>query len=78
MAVMKANVELVVNDQRSHSPGLTATAALEQALRTAKLQHSHGKDPVTRAYAAVLRHPKQARFDAKEIDRHDSYLRGSH
>ena len=78
MAVMKANVELVIKDQRNHAPGLTAAAALEQALSTAKLHNSHGKDPVTRAYAAVLRHPKQARFDAKEIDRHESYLRAGH
>lgn len=76
MAVMKASVELVVNDQRNHQPELTPTAALEQALRSAKLHHTHQKDPVTRAYAAVLRHPKQARFDAREIERHEGYLRG--
>jgi hypothetical protein len=71
MSGMKIAVELVVEDQRTHAPALTAPAALEHVLSTVKLHHIHTHDPLSRAYAAVLRHPKQARFDAKEIDRHE-------
>lgn len=71
MAVMRTAVQLVVDDQRQHSPGMTATEALEHALRSGKLHKTFGTDPITRAYVAVMRHPRQARFDAKEIERHE-------
>jgi len=70
VAVMKNAVQIVIADQREFNPGMTATEAIEIALR-GKLHKMHGTDPVTRAYAAVLRHPRQARFDAKEIERHE-------
>jgi hypothetical protein len=70
MAVMRDSVELVIADQRKYDPGMTATQALEQALRN-KLHQTYGTDPVTRAYIAVLRHPKQARYDAKEIEQRE-------
>jgi hypothetical protein len=71
MAVMRSAVQLVIDDQRAHEPGVTAIQALEHVLRTGKLHHIHTTDPISRAYAAVLRHPRQARFDAKEIERHE-------
>lgn len=70
MAVMKNAVLLVIADQREYAPGMTATEAIEIALR-GKLHRTHATDPVSRAYVAVLRHPRQARFDAKEIERHE-------
>lgn len=73
MAVMTNAVKLVIEDQRTYQPGMTATQALEQALRGNKLHQTqtHISDPVTRAYVAVMRHPRQARFDAKEIESHE-------
>lgn len=68
MAVMSRSVQLVVEDQRKYDPGMTATQALEHVLRNNQLRTTHGNDPITRAYVAVLRHPRQARFDAKEIE----------
>lgn len=68
---MKTSVQIVVNDQRAYEPTMTATAAVEHVLRNSKLHTMHGTDPVTRAYVAVLRHPRQARFDAKEIERNE-------
>ena len=70
MAVMRTSVQIVIDDQRVHNPDMTATEAIEQALR-GKLHHIHTKDPLSRAYMAVLRHPRQARFDAKEIEKHE-------
>jgi len=70
--MLKVSVQLVIEDQRQHHPNVTATEAIEQALR-GKLHHIHAKDPVSRAYAAVLRHPRQARFDAKEIERREMH-----
>ena len=72
MAVMRDSVEMVIADQRKYDPGVTATQALEHVLRTSKLHQTYGTDPLTRAYLAVLRHPKQARYDAKEIERRES------
>lgn len=71
MSGMKIAVQLVIDDQRGTAPGMAATAAVEQVLATAKLHHIHTHDPLSRAYAAVLRHPRQARFDAKEIERYE-------
>jgi len=69
VAVMRTAVQLVVDDQRTYEPSMTATQALEQVLRNNKLHQIHARDPLSRAYVAVLRHPRQARFDAKEIER---------
>lgn len=71
-------VRLIVNDQRVHNPDMTAIAAVEHILATVKLHRIHATDPITRAYVAVLRHPTQARYDAKEIDRHERYQRQHH
>jgi hypothetical protein len=73
MAVMQRSVQLVVEDQRRSDPGVTASQALEHVLRNISLRTTHGTDPVSRAYVAVLRHPRQARFDAKEIERHERH-----
>jgi hypothetical protein len=70
VAVMKNAVQIVIEDQREYNPGMTATEAIEQALR-GKLHRTYATDPVSRAYVAVLRHPRQARFDAKEIERNE-------
>lgn len=70
MAVMKNAVRIVIADQREHNPDMAATEAVEIALR-GKLHQTHATDPVSRAYVAVLRHPRQARFDAKEIEQHE-------
>lgn len=75
--MMKVSVQLVIDDQREHNPGMTATEALEQALR-GKLHQIHTHDPISRAYVAVLRHPGQARFDAREIERHEMQRRQMH
>jgi hypothetical protein len=71
MSQFRTAVQLVVDDQRQYSPGMSAVDAVEHVLKTVKLHRTHGADPMTRAYHVVLRHPKQARFDAKEIDRHE-------
>ena len=68
MAVMRVAVELILEDQRQYSPGVTATQAVETILSTIKLHRVIATDPITRAYVSVLRHPKQARFEAGEID----------
>ena len=72
MAVMRVAVELILEDQRQYSPGVTATQAVETILRTIKLHRVIATDPLTRAYVSVLRHPKQARYEAQEIERFES------
>lgn len=71
MAVMRVAVELILEDQRQYSPGVTATQAVETILSTIKLHRVIATDPITRAYVSVLRHPKQARYEAGEIDRYE-------
>lgn len=78
MAVMKTAVQMVVDDRRQYESDMTATQALEAVLTEVKLHHIHTHDPIGRAYAAVLRHPKQARFDAKEIERHEHRTKQAH
>jgi len=74
VAVMRVAVELILRDQREYEPGVTATQAIEHVLSTQKLHRIIATDPITRAYVSVLRHPKQARYEAQEIDRHENHL----
>jgi hypothetical protein len=71
---MRVAVELILRDQREYEPGVTATQAVEKVLRENKLHQVIATDPITRAYVSVLRHPKQARYEAQEIDRHENHL----
>ena len=71
MTVMHNAVQMVASEVRQHSPSLAVTQAIEHVIGTVRLHTLRGHDPITRAYAAVLRHPKQARFDAKELERRE-------